>query len=136
MKGHTDRRGEYLEAVKVEGVVLGSNVKVQPLLNVSIQAVGVRIHPSHTNVLPASAFHVSDSPSRVARAQSGHSSATDRCSGLTASASKVWPSPASSMFMVDGMRTALAASAKFANTPSLLGDIVGIVWEQNQVLRE
>jgi hypothetical protein len=34
--------------------------------------------------------------------------------------------------MVEGMSTALAASAKWANTPNLLGDIVGCIQEENQ----
>jgi hypothetical protein len=33
-------------------------------------------------------------------------------------------SPRPSAFIVEGIRTALAASARFAKTPSLLGDMV------------
>ena len=36
--------------------------------------------------------------------------------------------------MVEGMSTALAASAKWAKTPNLLGDIVGCIQEESQVI--
>jgi hypothetical protein len=51
--------------------------------------------------------------------------------------SKAWSSPRSSAVdMVEGMSTALAASAKWAKTPNLLGDIIGCIQVNREVERQ
>jgi len=124
-----------LGVVEVQSVAVRSDVKVQALLVVSIR--GCEAYSRlRTKALPTSDFHLSSFPSKVATAHPGHSSATDRELGLMARDSKAWSSPRSSTFvMVEGMSTALAASAKWAKTPNLLGDIVGCVQEIAKVER-
>jgi hypothetical protein len=80
-----------------------------------------------TKVFPAFFFHERLSSSCVARAQSEHSRYTERLEESITSRSKALSSPRLSAVIVGGRRTAEAASARFAKTPSLLKDMVGML---------
>lgn len=77
-----------------------------------------------TKALPASGVQVYLSPSKCATAHPGHSSITDRSKGSVASVSIAMSSLELCGAMLGGSRTALAASARLAKTPSLLGAMV------------
>ena len=88
-----------------------------------------------TNALPASLFHFRVSPSKVATAHRGHSTATVRLKGLIASVSSALSSPSSAIATEGGMSTALAASARLAKRPSLLGDMVNGTYGRQKEIR-
>lgn len=80
-----------------------------------------------TNALPTSFFQLNVSPFKLAKAHVGQSTATVRLNGLIASVSSALSSPSPAAAMEGGMSTALAASARLAKRPSLLGDMVECV---------
>lgn len=81
-----------------------------------------------TNALPASFSHFRVLSSNVATAHPGHSTATERLEGLMARDSRALSSPSSAAVIEGGIRIALAASARLARRPSLLGDIIIVVY--------
>jgi hypothetical protein len=88
-----------------------------------------------TNALPASFSHVKLLSSRVATGHPGHSTATTRLNGLIASVSRALSSPSSAAVIEGGMSTALAASARLAKRPSLLGDISKRCYSREGIVR-
>lgn len=77
-------------------------------------------------MLPVFSSHFKVFPSKVATGHLEQSTTALRLKGLIANISKALSSPSSAAVTEGGMSTALAASARLANRPSLLGGILKV----------